>query len=57
MPAPDPTIVSALRRMQIVEADAVPIMEQLTGGVSSDIWRVDLPDGPVCDSRCGGATA
>ncbi len=51
VPAPDPTIVSALRRMQVVAADAVPIMEPLTGGVSSDIWRVDLPDGPVCVKR------
>ncbi|MGD8809309.1 MAG: aminoglycoside phosphotransferase family protein, partial [Gammaproteobacteria bacterium] len=23
----------------------------LTGGVSSDIWRLDLPDGPVCIKR------
>lgn len=23
----------------------------LTGGVSSDVWRVDLPDGPVCAKR------
>jgi aminoglycoside phosphotransferase (APT) family kinase protein len=25
--------------------------ERLTGGVSSDIWRVDLPGGPVCVKR------
>ncbi|MCA8892765.1 phosphotransferase family protein [Hyphomonas sp.] len=25
--------------------------EPLTGGVSSDIWRVDLPGGPVCAKR------
>ncbi len=25
--------------------------EPLTGGVSSDIWRVDLPSGPVCVKR------
>ena len=24
---------------------------RLTGGVSSDIWRIDLPDGPVCVKR------
>ena len=23
----------------------------LTGGVSSDIWRIDLPAGPVCVKR------
>lgn len=26
-------------------------MQRLAGGVSSDIWRVDLPDGPVCVKR------
>ncbi len=26
----------------------------LTGGVSSDIWRIDLPDGPVCVKRALG---
>lgn len=26
-------------------------MTPLPGGVSSDIWRVDLPDGPVCVKR------
>jgi len=26
-------------------------MQALTGGVSSDIWRVDLPRGPVCVKR------
>jgi len=25
--------------------------ERLTGGVSSDIWRVDLPSGPICVKR------
>ena len=25
--------------------------ERLTGGVSSDIWRIDLPAGPVCVKR------
>jgi aminoglycoside phosphotransferase (APT) family kinase protein len=49
--APDPTILAALRRMRLVEADAVPTMTTLPGGVSSDIWRVDLPNGPVCVKR------
>ncbi|MGH8240894.1 MAG: aminoglycoside phosphotransferase family protein, partial [Steroidobacteraceae bacterium] len=26
-------------------------MESLVGGVSSDIWRVELPGGPVCVKR------
>lgn len=51
MSAPDPTILAALRRMRLVTADAVPTMTPLPGGVSSDIWRVDLPDGPVCVKR------
>jgi aminoglycoside phosphotransferase (APT) family kinase protein len=28
--------------------------ERLTGGVSSDIWRIDLPSGPVCVKRALG---
>jgi aminoglycoside phosphotransferase (APT) family kinase protein len=51
MSEPDPTILAALRRMRLVEADAVPTMTTLPGGVSSDIWRVDLPNGPVCVKR------
>lgn len=30
---------------------SVPKGERLTGGVSSDIWRVDLPRGPICIKR------
>lgn len=30
---------------------ALPGYEALAGGVSSEIWRVDLPDGPVCIKR------
>ena len=51
MPEPDPAIVDALRRLQLVGADATPAMTPLPGGVSSDIWRVDLPGGPVCVKR------
>jgi aminoglycoside phosphotransferase (APT) family kinase protein len=28
-----------------------PNGERLTGGVSSDIWRIDLPSGPICIKR------
>ncbi len=31
--------------------DRPPAMTPLAGGVSSDIWRVDLPTGPVCVKR------
>ena len=51
MPEPDAIIVAALRRMGVVGAQARPAMTPLGGGVSSDIWRVDLPDGPVCVKR------
>ncbi len=49
---PPPDIVTALRRMGLLAADAAaPAGMPLTGGVSSDIWRVDLPRGPVCVKR------
>jgi len=31
--------------------DTEPGGEQLTGGVSSDIWRIDLGTGPICIKR------
>jgi len=48
---PPPDILDALRRMGLLTGDAPPRGEALTGGVSSDIWRVDLPDRPVCVKR------
>ena len=44
-------IVAALRRMGLAGGGTPPAMTPLAGGVSSDIWRVDLPDGPVCVKR------
>lgn len=44
-------IVAALVRLNLIRVGDVPAMEPLTGGVSSDIWRVDLADGPVCVKR------
>ena len=46
-------LLAALDRMGI----AVPpgtLGEQLTGGVSSDIWRIDLPTGAICVKRALG---
>jgi aminoglycoside phosphotransferase (APT) family kinase protein len=43
-------ILEALRRMRRLDG-ADPLGERLTGGVSSDIWRIDLPDGPICVKR------
>ncbi len=44
-------IVAALRRMGLAGGGTPPAMTPLAGGVSSDIWRVDLPDGQVCVKR------
>jgi len=41
----------AVRRLGLPGAGDAPAMTALAGGVSSDIWRVDLPDGPVCIKR------
>lgn len=41
----------ALIRLDLLDADTPATAEPLTGGVSSDIWRVDLPDGPICIKR------
>src|SRR5271166_214911 len=48
---PPPDILDALRRMGLLAPGATPPGEPLTGGVSSDIWRIDLPQGPVCVKR------
>lgn len=56
MPAATPIdprsdIAAALVRMGLCPAGVVPPMTALTGGVSSDIWRVDLPERTVCVKR------
>jgi fructosamine-3-kinase len=48
---PPPEILDALRRMGLLATSADAHGERLTGGVSSDIWRIDLPAGPVCVKR------
>ena len=42
--------VQALRELGLSDAAALSGMP-LTGGVSSDIWRIELPAGPVCAKR------
>jgi aminoglycoside phosphotransferase (APT) family kinase protein len=49
--SPPPEILDALRRMRLLGAADAGRGERLTGGVSSDIWRIDLPAGPVCVKR------
>ena len=39
-----------LRRAGLA-ADETPVQRELTGGVASDIWRLDLGRGPVCVKR------
>jgi aminoglycoside phosphotransferase (APT) family kinase protein len=52
MEAPPPEILEALERMRLLTHGGRGITgERLTGGVSSDIWRIDLPGGPVCIKR------
>ncbi|HEY2618296.1 MAG TPA: aminoglycoside phosphotransferase family protein [Acetobacteraceae bacterium] len=46
-----PEILSALGRMGLLAQGADAHGERLTGGVSSDIWRIDLAVGPVCVKR------
>ncbi len=47
---PPREIIDALRRMGLRAPDTAT-GERLTGGVSSDIWRIDTPDGLVCVKR------
>jgi aminoglycoside phosphotransferase (APT) family kinase protein len=44
-------IRSVLAGAGLIAAGEEPAMAPLTGGVSSDIWRVDLAGGPVCIKR------
>lgn len=44
-------IVASLRQLRLITADEHPSLVALSGGVSSDIWRVDLAQGPVCVKR------
>ena len=48
-PAAD--LVAALDRLGLVAAGEQPGFTPLPGGVSSDIWRVDLRGGPICIKR------
>jgi len=44
-------IRAALVRLGLVAADAPTTGAPLTGGVSSDIWRIETPTGPICAKR------
>ncbi|MGO4126301.1 phosphotransferase family protein [Inquilinus sp. YAF38] len=47
----DADLLAALRRMGLAGPDETPRFTALTGGVSSDIFRVDLAAGPICVKR------
>ena len=49
---PPPEIIAALRRMGF--ADTAFTGAPLTGGVSSDIWRIETASGPICVKRALG---
>lgn len=50
--APDPGIVAFLRAQGLIAGPGEATFTPLAGGVSSDIWRVDLPDGRrICVKR------
>ena len=44
-------IASSLHRLGLVAADESIVMSPLTGGVSSDIWKVQLASGALCVKR------
>lgn len=44
-------LCDALRRMGLAKSTETPEFTPLTGGVSSDIWRVDLAGGSICVKR------
>jgi len=48
---PPPEIVASLKRLGLIAEGESSAYAPLTGGVSSDIWRVELAQGPVCVKR------
>jgi len=44
-------LTESLRKFGLAARDEEPRYQALTGGVSSQIWRVDLLSGPVCVKR------
>src|SRR5688572_21571833 len=45
------TLFDDLARLGLIRPGERPPATPLAGGVSSDIWKVDLPSGPVCVKR------
>ena len=52
MPQTPPSeILDILHRMRLLPQGAAAAGERLTGGVSSDIWLIELPSGAICIKR------
>jgi aminoglycoside phosphotransferase (APT) family kinase protein len=49
--SPDADIVETLRRDGFLSSSIEVRLHPLTGGVSSDVFRLDRPEGPVCVKR------
>src|SRR5215510_12868125 len=49
--SPEAELVAALGRLGLLTPGERPRFTPLPGGVSSDIWRVDLATGPICIKR------
>ncbi len=45
------SITVSLRKLGLISASDDAVMAPLTGGVSSDIWKVETATGPVCVKR------
>lgn len=44
-------IIASLRKLGLIQHNEMASMTPLTGGVSSDIWKVDLPGRSICVKR------
>lgn len=51
MSDPDPRLIDALLRAGLIESPACARFEVLSGGVSSDIWKVSTPQRRFCVKR------
>jgi aminoglycoside phosphotransferase (APT) family kinase protein len=51
MTAPEPDLDAFLIAQGLVPVGAETAWRPLSGGVSSEIWRVDTPSGPICVKR------
>ena len=47
-------VLAAMDQLGLTQGQAVRAMVQLTGGVSSDIWRIDFADHSICAKRALG---